>query len=366
MQKLESIDIADSNIAFLGSQLETDTKKAAAETEPAWIGAGEDVGIEIWRINDFKVEFWPKDQYGAFYDGDSYIILNTYKTEGQDDLKYDVHFWIGKDSTQDEYGTAAYKTVELDDYLDDKPIQHRETEGYESVLFKSYFPTLTLLKGGVDSGFNHVEPETYEPRLFHVKKHSKKSITCTQVGLYKSNLDSDDVFIIDNGNIIYQWNGKECTPDEKFKAAQEVAKLKSKRGKAHSSVIEEYDCPSSHPMFALLKDGEPEDLSETSDLHCDILGERKMFRVSDAGGELEMTEVAAEDDMSQDKLDGDDVFVINTGEHVYCWIGKGASPDERKNGMNYASNYLSLTRTPWLPISVVSQGKESAAFQRAF
>lgn len=43
---------------------------------------------------------------------------------------------------QDEYCTAAYKTVELDTFLDDKPIQHREVQENESELFLSYFKEL--------------------------------------------------------------------------------------------------------------------------------------------------------------------------------------------------------------------------------
>ena len=79
-----------------------------------------------------------------------------------------MHYWIGQYSTADEYGTAAYKTVELDTLvslafssftchfflffllmqLDDKPIQHREVMGHESDLFRTYFSEITLLEGG--------------------------------------------------------------------------------------------------------------------------------------------------------------------------------------------------------------------------
>merc|ERR1712226_745803 len=117
---------------MFGSDTERQVKKESVLTEPAWEGSGLAVGLQIWRIKQFTITHVPKEDYGRFHKGDSYIILNTYQVPPSEDFHMDLHFWIGSKSTQDEYGTAAYKTVELDTYHDDKAVQHREVEGAES------------------------------------------------------------------------------------------------------------------------------------------------------------------------------------------------------------------------------------------
>lgn len=86
-----------------------------------WDGAGKEIGIEIWRVQNersdadvphFGIKRVLKETYGYFFRGDSYILLSTRKGLGNEFL-YDVHFWIGRESTADEYGVAAYKTVEV-------------------------------------------------------------------------------------------------------------------------------------------------------------------------------------------------------------------------------------------------------------
>ena len=35
-------------------------------------------GLHVWRIEKFKVVAWPRQKYGKFFNGDSYIVLHTY------------------------------------------------------------------------------------------------------------------------------------------------------------------------------------------------------------------------------------------------------------------------------------------------
>jgi gelsolin len=103
---------------------------AAALSDPEWKAMHEvkpAVGFHVWRIEKFTVKKWPKEKFGQFFNGDAYIVLRTYKVD--DKFKYDVHFWLGAMCSVDEAGTAAIKTVELDDALGQVPVQHREVQG---------------------------------------------------------------------------------------------------------------------------------------------------------------------------------------------------------------------------------------------
>lgn len=359
MQKAKKYDWTDSNLALFGSDTEKQVKKESAESEPAWSGAGQDVGVQIWRINKFKVEQWPKEDYGEFFNGDSYIILNTYKKPGEDDLEHDLHFWIGKYSTQDEYGTAAYKTVELDTLLDDKPVQHREVQGHESPLFKKYFPEFTLMKGGCDTGFNRVLPEAYTPRLFHIKKIDKKHITCTEVSLKKGSYKEEDVFILDTGLTIYQINGDNCSHDEKFSAAQQANKLISNRGKAHKEIIDGNPFGNS-TVAPYFKDGEKKEKAAVEEWGGD-----KLLKL-ETNADRDLVSVAEGGDINKDLLDPADCFLLDTANMCFVWIGAESSVDERKNAMPLAANYLNKTAYPFHPITIVAQGKESAEFNACF
>lgn len=104
-------DFKDSNIELIGTAIDHRVKHQSADTEPAWNNGiiGKEAGLYIWRIEDFQVVPWPQKFAGQFYEGDSYIILHSYKLgKNRDDLGHAIFFWLGSKTSQDEAGVAAY------------------------------------------------------------------------------------------------------------------------------------------------------------------------------------------------------------------------------------------------------------------
>lgn len=355
--KAKKYDWKDSNMAMYGSDEHKRASKAAAATEPAWAGAGQEVGLKIWRIEQFEVKDWPKEDYGDFFEGDSYILLNTYKDDDGDQLLHDVHFWIGKYSSQDEYGTAAYKTVELDTFLDDLPVQHRECQNHESSLFKSYFSNgISYMKGGCATGFRHVGPETYEPRLFKIARDETGVIRRKQIKRCPNLVVPGEVYILDMGNKVYQYNSEGASVMEVSKAMQFIGKMKEQRGEIESEVLDA-STSQDHAFFKALDE---EDDDDPSDDEADL--SKKLLRIDTDSKE---NVVVSEGEFGKSDLKSDDVFILDLGQDVFVWVGGNADVVEKRNGIPYAHNYLRDTGAPWKSITVVKEGQKCKGFEVA-
>lgn len=87
----------------------------------------------------------------------------------------------------------------------------------------------------MESGFRHVAVGNYVPRLLHVKGRGK-CVKVTEVEKSTKSLNSGDVFILDNGKQIIQWNGKDSNGMERHKAAEVSAMVESEHS-GHVSVV---------------------------------------------------------------------------------------------------------------------------------
>uniref|UniRef100_A0A7S3EXD0 Gelsolin-like domain-containing protein n=1 Tax=Haptolina ericina TaxID=156174 RepID=A0A7S3EXD0_9EUKA len=384
MQKDRQPDWQDTNMALFGSDIEKKVKEAAADGEPQWTNAGVKVGLQIWRIEQFKVVPWAKSKYGKFHTGDSYIVLNTYIKEPQinpDKLAWDIHFWIGRESTQDEYGTAAYKTVELDDHLHGAATQHREVQESESKMFLGYFSAgLTYLKGGVATGFKHVttnESSSREARLLMVKGRGG-NILLREVDCKRSAMNSGDVFILDCDEGIFQWNGSGSNMHEKSKAQEFTQLLKTDRGGDVSSVVvDEGDASiesKEHPftkhlpgewkmMGVKMGDIKMKDASAGGEDDAVKAFEPKLYRLKEGGGASKVG--AGKPPIN--KLLTTGVYVLDDGFRLLLWVGKAAPKGERASAFVSAQMYLKkFKRPPVLPISRYGEGQEDSQFMTLF
>ncbi len=327
-------------------------------------GAGTKAGLEVWRIEKMVPTPVPTKMYGHFFEGDAYIVLKTTQKPQSSSLNWDIFFWLGKDCSKDEAGVAAYKTVELDESLGGGPVQHREVQDHESDLFLQCFKSVQYEPGGVASGFKHVEKDVYETRLLHLK--GKREVRVKVVPLSASSLNAGDVFVLDMGMKLIQWNGSEANKREKAKALDVCDDIKSdeRGGKA---VIEACEQGSEPEEFWTALGGKGTVGPATSDDAAAIpKGDLKLIKVSDATGRMEET-VVAEGTLKKDMLTTEDVFIMDNVAEIFVWIGKRASTEERKQGMQIGQDYCSAGGRPaGTKVAKVMEGTEPTTFKANF
>ncbi|XP_010505982.1 PREDICTED: villin-2 [Camelina sativa] len=333
--------------------------------DPAFQGAGQKPGTEIWRIENFEAVPVPKSDHGKFYMGDTYIVLQTTQNKGGAYL-FDIHFWIGKDTSQDEAGTAAVKTVELDAVLGGRAVQHREIQGHESDKFLSYFkPCIIPLEGGVASGFKTPEEEVFETRLYTCK--GKRAIRLKQVPFARSSLNHDDVFILDTEEKIYQFNGANSNIQERAKALEVVQYLKDKyhEGTCDVAIVDDgkLDTESDSGAFWVLFGGfAPIGRKVAND--DDITPEStppKLYCITD--GKVE----PIDGDLSKSMLENTKCYLLDCGSEVFIWVGRVTQVDERKVASQSAEDFLASENRPKATrVTRVIQGYESHSFKSNF
>ncbi|KAB2093900.1 hypothetical protein ES319_A02G122600v1 [Gossypium barbadense] len=333
--------------------------------DSAFQGVGQKPGTEIWRVENFQPVPLPKSDYGKFYMGDSYIVLQTTPSKGGSYL-YDIHFWIGKDTSQDEAGTAAIKTVELDAVLGGRAVQHRELQGHESDKFLSYFkPCIIPLEGGVASGFKTAEEEEFETRLYVCR--GKRVVRLKQVPFARSSLNHDDVFILDTQNKIYQFNGANSNIQERAKALEVIQFLKEKyhEGTCNVAIVDDgkLDTESDSGEFWVLFGGfAPIGKKVTSE--DDVIPETtpaKLYSITD--GEVKIVE----GELSKGLLENNKCYLLDCGVEIFVWVGRVTQVEDRKAASQVAEDFIvGQNRPKTTRITRVIQGYETNSFKSNF
>jgi len=208
----------------------------------------------------------------------------------------------------------------------------------------------------------------------------RTNIRVTQVPIEAKSFNEGDVFVLDAGLNLYQWQGKSAGKNEKGRAGQLCRAIDDERkGKPQVHVFSQNDRnikefwdevakfdSSSSGWTGGIPSISPDD---GKDEEWEKSNEQKMFQLSDASGSLTFTEVKPEvkGKYKRAMLKSEDVFIFDAGNEVFAWIGKGASVQEKREAMQRAQDYLKQSgRNTSLPVTKILEGSDNNAFKSFF
>jgi len=190
-------------------------------------------------------------------------------------------------------------------------------------------------------------------------------VRVTQVPLKSDSLNDGDVFILDAGLKIWQWNGSKAAIAEKRKAQEVLTGIKEERnGKVKSKII---DSTEDDAEFWELLGGKGKIHPEIPDEKVEAVP-KSIWCLSDSSGKLTVEEVASgKGNIKKSALKSEDVFFLDNGHTLYVWIGSGTTKNEKSMAMQYATDFLKAASRPMsTPVLRVMEGNEPTSFNKEF
>ncbi|XP_025901661.1 macrophage-capping protein isoform X2 [Nothoprocta perdicaria] len=311
-------------------------------------------GLHVWRVEKLRPVAVPEAAAGVFCSGDAYLVLHNGPEE-----RAHLHLWMGRDSSQDEQGACALLSTQLNALLGERPVQHREVQGNESDTFMEYFPRgVQYQEGGVASAFRPARPAPASGarrRLYQVK--GRRTVRASERDLSWASFNTGDCFILDLGQSILVWCGAKANALERNKAQDLATAIRDGERGGKARVL--------GPKPAL-QEGSPEEDVAADQRNAEAA---VLYKVSDATGRMDLSQVAASSPFSQSLLCPDDCFVLDNGAcgKIYVWKGRKANAQERQAALEVAEKVIArMGYSPATQVEILPQGRESPLFKQFF
>ncbi|KAF7268409.1 hypothetical protein GWI33_018470 [Rhynchophorus ferrugineus] len=335
----------------------------------------------MWKVENMNVVALTKDQYGTFYDTESYIIYAaspfgepsgteavTRDLRGKP-IEYHVHFWLGQNTTPEKSGVAAYKSVELDSILSCCSSQHRETQSNESDRFLSYFKNgYKILK------INDNTNDEDEAKLYKVKGKSIPALIQIE-SVEWDHFRSSDVFILKTTQTIFVWIGRASCIEERRHAAKLSEEMKERLKIPNIIFVDDgYEKTTDGniqkqfgkylPLEKRIVLPESGNDKEETDANRGCL---RLYKCSDNNGKYRVAEIKS-GPLIQADLTSEDVFIIDQDLNgIWVWVGRKVNEREKNEALRNARGFVKKKKYPSnTKVTRVVEGVEPVEFKMLF
>jgi len=173
-----------------------------------------------------------------------------------------------------------------------------------------------------------------------------------------------DVFILDVGLKLYTFQPSGAGAGEKSTASQLARAIDDQRGSKVEIFVFGYEDKDANADFFWNFLGGKKAIKAAEGSDADLKDKKKILKVSDASGTIKVDEVP----FARKSLVPNDVFIVDSVNSIFVWIGSAASPAERRSGVQIAQSYLNgqTNRNKATPVIRILQGGENEEFEAQF